>query len=209
MRTLANGTGAITVVDIMKLFLVLPAVAFLVGCAHHHHDPFVTNENATSENPKRNDSPYTTPLSTPGARFGLLPQVVQNTVRSEAGSAEIIDVRRQISEDTLYYKISFRDYVNFPPLLVGVDGSVLNSDLTVAVPAPQEASLEVKFTDLPPVVKKVIQEKHLASQISSVNLENWGNHTVYVFTYKDEAQPQPQKMYIVADGTLLVPARQN
>jgi hypothetical protein len=188
----------------MKLFLILPAVAFLAGCAHHYEETV-----ATSESPKQNDSPYTTPLSTPGARFGLLPQVVQNTVRSEAGTAEIIDVKRQVTDDKLYYKISFLNYVNFPPLLVGVDGSVLNSDLSVAIPAPQEPSLEVKLTEVPPVVKKVIQEKQLVSLISSIHLENWGNHTVYVFTYKDEGQQQPQKMYVVADGTLLVPARQN
>jgi hypothetical protein len=185
----------------MKLFLALPMAAFLVGCAHHR-ETFETTE--TSEKPKRNDSPYNTPLSTPGARFGLLPQVVQNTVRSEVGSAEIIDVRREVSEDILYYKISFRDYVNFPPLLVGVDGSVLNSDLSVAIPAAQEPSVAVKFNEVPPAVKKLIHEKQLTSQIASVNLENWGNHTVYVFTFKDDPQ---QKMFVVADGTLLVPAR--
>ena len=177
----------------------------MVGCAHHH-ETFETSETNESDKPKRNDTRYNTPLSTPGARFGLLPQVVQNTVRSEAGTAEIIDVRREVSGDILYYKISFRDYVNFPPLLVGVDGSVLNSDLTVAVPAAQEPSVAVKFNELPPVVKKLIHEKQLTSQIASVNLENWGNHTVYVFTFKDDPQQQ-QKMFVVADGTLLVPAR--
>ena len=189
----------------MKLFLVLITAGFLAGCASHH-ETFATSETPERKNtPDRNDTHYNIPLSTPGARFGLLPQVVQNTVRSEAGTAEIIDVRREISDDKLYYKVSFRDASNFPPLLIAVDGSVLNSDLSVAIPAPQEASVELKLNELPPAVKKVIQERQPAGKIASVNLENWGNHTVYVVTFKEEGNQQ--KMYVVADGTLLIPAR--
>lgn len=200
IRTLANGARNITVLVTMKLLLALIAAAILTGCARRHHSTFATNETPVRSGERNR---YTTPLSTPGARFGLLPQVVQNTVRSEAGTAEIIDVKKEVSGDKLYYKISFRDSVNFPPLLVGMDGSVLNSDLSVAIPAPQEPSLELKLNELPPAVKKLIEEKQLAPQISSVNLENWGNHAVYVFILKE----QGQKMYVVADGTLLIPAR--
>jgi len=185
----------------MKLCLSFIAVVCLASCARHH-DRFSTKESSE----KREPNPYNIPLSTPGARFGLLPQVVQNTVRSEAGTAEIIDARKEVSGDKLYYKVTFRDSVNFPPLLIAVDGSVLNSDLSVAIPAPQEPSVEVKLKDLPPSVQKVIQEKQLTSQITSVSLENWGNHSVYVFNLKDEGRQQ-QKMYVVADGTLLLQAR--
>jgi len=172
----------------------------MAGCARHRH---ASPTSEPFEHQAANH--YTTPLSTPGARFGLLPQVVQNTVRSEAGTAEIIDVKKETSGDKMYYKISFRDSVNFPPLLVGMDGSVLNPDLSVAIPAPQEPSVEVKLSELPPAVKKVVQDKQVAPQIASVSLENWGNHAVYVFNLKGDSHQQ--KMYVVADGTLLVPAR--
>src|SRR5947207_963057 len=88
-------------------------VALLAGCARHH----ATFPSAALSTRQKN--PYDNPLSTPGARFGSLPQVVQNTVRSEAGTAEIIDARREINEGRMYYKISFRDAGNFPPLFVG------------------------------------------------------------------------------------------
>ena len=118
-----------------SFFQILITMLLLAGCALHHASAPVPT--ASSHNP------YSSPLSTPGARFGALPQVVQNTVRTEAGTAEIVDVRKETSGDRPFYKISFRDAGNFPPMYIGVDGSVLNPDLSVAVPAPLEASLEI------------------------------------------------------------------
>jgi len=184
-----------------RFFQVLMAVALLAGCARHHDD-YATGPTPPATANYHN--PYSSPLSTPGARFGALPQVVQNTVRTEAGTAEIVDVRKETSGDRAFYRISFRDAGNFPPMYIGVDGSVLNPDLTVAVPAPLEASLEVKLSELPAGVRKVVKERQSEGEISSVSQENWGNHTVYVVCFKDE--PRHQKLYIVADGTLLIQA---
>ncbi len=175
---------------------ILMAMILLAGCAQHHANAPAPSSTANYHNP------YGSPLSTPGARFGALPQVVQNTVRTEAGTAEIVDVRKETSGDRAFYKISFRDAGNFPPMYVAVDGSVLNP--TVAVPAPIEASLEVKLSDLPPGVRRVVKERQPEGEITSVSQENWGNHTVYVISFKDE--PHHQKLYIVADGTLLIQA---
>jgi len=182
----------------VALFQAALALALLPGCVLRQ---------ATEPAPKpapapAYHNPYNTPLSTPGARFGGLPQVVQNTVRSEAGTAEIVDVRKESRESKVFYKISFRDPRIFPPLYVAPDGSVLNPDLTVAVPAPQEVSQEVKLNDLPAGVKKVIQERRPGAEVASINEENWGNHTVYVVSFKDEAH-QP-KLHVVADGTVLI-----
>src|SRR5438552_10968949 len=118
----------------VALFQAALAVALLPGCVLRQ---------ATEPAPKpapgpAYHNPYNTPLSTPGARFAGLPVVVQNTVRSEAGTAEIVDVRKESRQGRVFYKILFRDERNYPPLYVGADGSVLNPDLTVAVPAPQE-----------------------------------------------------------------------
>ena len=174
-------------------------VALFAGCARHHAT--VPPEDFSAYH----KSPYDNPLSTPGARFGSLPAVVQNTVRSEAGTEEIIDARREIMDGHLFYKISFRDEKNFPPLLVGPDGSVLNSDLTVAVPAPQEASQSIKLTELPPAVKKVLDERQPGVEVASVNHENWGSHSVYIISFKDEVQHQ--KLYVVGDGKVLIPVK--
>ena len=179
-------------------FQAVMAAALLVGCAGRPVTEPTPAPAASSH------YPYTHPLSTPGARFGVLPPVVQNTVRSEAGTAEIVDVRKETNEGRVFYKISFRDASNFPPLFVGPDGSVLNPDLTVAVPAPQELSLEVKLSDLPSGVRKVVQERSSAAEIDSVNQENWGNHILYIVSFKDEAQHP--KLYIVPDGTVLIQA---
>jgi len=181
-----------------RFFQVLLPVALLAGCARQH-----ASAPAPAPTPSSH-SPYSSPLSTPGARFGALPQVVQNTVRTEAGTAEIVDVRKETSGDRPFYKISFRDTSNFPPMYIGVDGSVLNPDLSVAVPAPLEASLEMKLSELPAGVRKIVKEHQSDGEITSLNQENWGNHTIYVVCFKDESHHQ--KLYIVADGTLLIQA---
>ena len=179
-----------------RFFHGLLALALLSGCAGRKSpEP----EPASVTGPR---TPYNIPLSTPGARFGGLPSVVQNTVRSEAGTAEIIDVRKESTDGRVFYKISFRDPVNFPPLYVGSDGSVLNPDLTVAIPPPQAANPEIKFTDLPATVRKAIQDRGAADEIAVVRQETWGDHTVYVVTFKDEIHHP--KLYVLAEGTVLI-----
>src|SRR5205823_2153225 len=114
-------------VAVMKArFLASLALALASGCASHH------THSATASSPAKaakvstaaNQSPYNIPLSTPGARFGSLPAVVQATVLSEAGTASIYDIFRDTSGDRVVYKIFFVDGVNYPPLWIGSDGSV-------------------------------------------------------------------------------------
>jgi len=167
----------------------------LAGCAR----PAAWPTEGHAANPQ---NPYNNPLSTPGARFGSLPQAVQNTVRSEAGTAEVVDARKELRDGRLFYKISFRDSRTYPPLFVGPDGSVLNPDLTVAVLAPQEPSQDIKLAEIPQAVRKVIQDKRPAAEITLVSQENWGNHTVYIISFKEEAQNP--KLHVVADGTVLI-----
>ncbi len=177
------------------LFQAVIGLALAAGCA---------KDKAYTPAPTAADRyPYTVPLSTPGARFGALPVAVQNAVRSEAGTAEIIDARKESQDGRTYYKISFRASNTFPPLYVGPDGSVLNPDLTVAVPAPQQLNPEVKLADLPGEVRKVLQDKPFTLEIACINQESWGEHTVYVVSFKEDAH-RP-KMYLIGDGTVMIP----
>ena len=177
---------------VMKVsaFPWLLALILLAGCARQQ--PITPN------------TPYTKPLSTPGALFAELPQVVQNTVRSEAGMAEIVDVRTDTSSGRAVYKIAFRNRTIYPPMLVAADGSVLNPDLSVAVPPPQQIRPQVKFSDLPLAVVRVLQDRPNTPEIASITRESWGDHTVYIFAFKDDIRNP--KLYIVADGTVLIQA---
>ena len=103
------------------------ALALVAGCAKH--GTYVQGSAPVAGE----KSPYNAPLTTPGAKFGALPAVVQNTVRTQVGMAELYDVRKEDHEGQIFYKISFSDSNSYPPLLAAVDGSVLNPDLTVAV----------------------------------------------------------------------------
>ena len=173
------------------------ALALVAGCAKH--GTYVQGSAPLAGE----KSPYNAPLTTPGAKFGALPAVVQNTVRTQVGMAELYDVRKEDHEGQIFYKISFSDSNSYPPLLAAVDGSVLNPDLTVAVPAPQPLNPEVKLADLPSEVRKVLQERPFTAEIACINQEKWGEHTVYVVSFKEDAH-RP-KMYLIADGTVMIP----
>jgi len=190
----------------MKMLLVPVLLAILAaGCVSHPTpQPVAAAPTAVY--------PYHSPLSTPGTRFAALPVVVQNSVRSEAGTAEIVDVRKETRDGRTFYKIYFQDQRNYPTLYIGADGSVLNPDLNVVVPAPQEQVTDIKLSDVPLGVVKAIQQRPTApvsevkmSDVSSVTKENWGDHTIYIVTFKDEIKNP--KLYVVADVTVLIQAK--
>jgi hypothetical protein len=156
-------------------------------------------ESPQQPKPAEKKTPYNRPLTSLGAKFGALPPTVQATVLAQAGGADIVDANREIRSGQVVYKITFREPEIYPTLLVAPDGSVLNPDLTVAVSAMQGA--RVKITDVPPPVMKVIDEKGPTTGPSVVNKETWGDRTVYIVSFKDEAHYP--KLFIAADGTLL------
>jgi hypothetical protein len=153
-------------------------------------------------------SPYRYPLYSPGTQFGDLPAAVQHTIRAQTGSAEIADIKKQTNLDEVIYKVYFARRLIFPPLLVAHDGSVLNPDLSVAVPAPAVApgspvgaeSMKAKLNDLPAEVLKALKQRAPDAEITSIDKEIWGNGPVYIFAFKDEKRYQ--KLYIASDGSV-------
>ncbi len=163
-------------------------MALLAGCA-------------TPEQPKtaERETPYRKPLTSPGAKFGALPAVVQRTVLAEAGPAEVVDAVRDTGSGRVVYKIYFRDSELFPPMFVAPDGSVLNPDLTVAVAARQPNL--VKLSALPVSVKEAIPKRAPAGEVAYINKESWAGRTVYVITFKDEVHNP--KLLLGEDGAVL------
>ncbi|HEY5481500.1 MAG TPA: hypothetical protein VIL39_08475 [Verrucomicrobiae bacterium] len=170
------------------VFRVLSVALLLTGCA-----------TQSKVEKAQHHTVYNKPLTSPGAKFGALPPVVQRTVLAEAGPAEVVDAVRDPSSGRVVYKIYFRDADIFPPIYVAPDGSVLNPDLTVAVSAFH--GIRVKPDEVPATVKKVIPERAPSSEVAYIDLETWGNRTVYVVTFKDEAHNP--RLLIASDGSLV------
>jgi len=170
------------------VLVLVPLVMWLAGCA------------TQSENKKAaQQTPYRKPLTSPGAKFGALPPIVQLSVLAQVGPVQVVDAVRDTSSGRVVYKIYFRDSEIYPTMYVAPDGSVLNPDLTVAVKA--RPGTRVKLAELPPVVKKAIPEHAPAGEISYISKEAWGERTVYVVTFKDEAHNP--KLLLGEDGTVL------
>jgi hypothetical protein len=164
----------------------------LAGCAGPTYAP-------AGLPPVQHQNVYDKPLTSPGAKFSALPQVVQRTVLAEAGGAEVVDAVRDTSAGRVVYKVYFRDSEVYPPLFIAPDGSVLNPDLTVAVSATQ--GVRVKRSELPPKVVKAITDKAPGAEIAYINKEGWGDRIVYVVTFKDEAHFP--KLLLAEDGTVV------
>jgi hypothetical protein len=170
------------------VFRVVAVALLLAGCA---------TQNETQ--PADNQTVYHKPLTSPGAKFGALPPVVQRTVLAEAGTEEVVNVVRDTSAGRVVYKIYFRDSEVYPPLFVAPDGSVLNADLTVAVNAV--AGVRLKTAEVPATVMKAIPEHAPAAEVAYISLESWGGRAVYVVTFKDEAHNP--RLLIASDGSLV------
>lgn len=159
-------------------------LGLVAGCAH---DP------KTAEAPKptaQYRTLYGKPLTSLGAKYALLTAAAQTTVLAEVGSAQIYDVEKKRQGELVYYIITFRDNSVYPPLYVAADGSVLNPDLSVLLAAPKEVAPgsagPVSLKDLPPEVKKVLDQQAPDAEVASIYREMWGDHPLYVITFKDE-----------------------
>jgi hypothetical protein len=170
------------------VLLVVSLTVLLVGCATQNQDQTAAQ-----------GTPYHKPLTSPGAKFGALPALVQLTVLAEVGPEVVVDAVRDTSSGRVVYKIYFRDSEIFPTMYVAPDGSVLNPDLTVAVRA--RPGTRVKLADLPPSVKEVIPKRAPTAEVAYITKESWGEKTVYVVTFKDETHNA--RLLLGEDGTVL------
>lgn len=166
--------------------------AFLCGCSSE--SPLVT---------------YNKPLTSPGGEFSRLPPVVQNSVRAEAGAAEISGIMEFENAGLPIYEIRFRSEDVFPPLYVASDGSVLTSNMTVAVgasPGAVEAATgsgvsSLKMDDLPTEVVKTIRHSAPMAEVGSITRLTSDGETVYEIRFKDPAQNP--SLLVKDDGKLM------
>jgi hypothetical protein len=152
---------------------------------------------------------YDQPLTSPGGEFAKLPPAVQNSVRAEARMAEIQRVIRNPEGPTAVYEIRFRNEAVYPPLYLASDGSVLTSNLNVAVGASKDTiaastgseASGVKMDDLPPNVILTIRHQAPTGEVESISRVNSGGQVFYSVTFKDPARNR--ELMIRADGHLM------
>ena len=198
---------------LMKRTFFLPVIGagLIAGCATHtpkYEEPETADFTPIEHTPLKLETPYRFPLISIGEKFSGLPPSVQNTIRAQVGSLPLADIQKDTSSGQTIYKVLFKYEDVFPPLLIAPDGSVLNPDLTVAVAAPEEhigvptrhITASLKTSDLPPPVMKSIQDRAPSGEIASIYKEVWGEHDIYIVSFKDPAHNP--RLYIAADGTM-------
>jgi hypothetical protein len=136
---------------------------------------------------------YDQPLTSPGGEFSKLPPAVQNSVRAEAGMAEIERVHRNPNGPTSVYEIRFRNEAMYPPLYLAPDGSVLTSNLVVAVGASEDtiaastgsAASGVKLDSLPFNVVQTIRHQAPTGEVDSISRVTSGGQVSYTVIFTD------------------------
>ena len=151
---------------------------------------------------------YHQPLISPGGEFAMLPPAVQNSVRSQAGMAEIAHIIKKMDSPAGVYEVYFRNADLYPPLFLATDGSVLNPDLTVSVGASRDTiaastgSVDsgVKMDDLPMSVVVSIRHRAPTAEVDSITRVSSDGQTLYQVTFKDPEHNQPLLLH--DDGRL-------
>lgn len=182
-------------------FGVLLAVVVVAGCAAPRPEPSLDYSRR-----------YHYPLLSPGTQFAELPPAVQRTIRAETGGTAIANIEKGTNDEQLVYRVIFQNPEWFPPLYVAPDGSLLNPNLTVAIPAPYEVvatktagpTERVTVQDLPPQVVKAIQAEAPDAEIGTITREHQGDKVIYIVDFKGRAH---SKLYLGPDGTILRGAR--
>jgi hypothetical protein len=152
---------------------------------------------------------YYEPLTSPGGKFTMLPPAVQNSVRAQAGMAEISNIHRIPNGESSIYEFYFKNSEVYPPLYVAPDGSVLTPDLHVAVGASAEtiaastgsAASGLKLDDLPPNVVQTIRHRAPTAEVDTVHRITEGSEILYEVSFKD---PEHHPSLLVMDDGRLV-----
>jgi len=152
---------------------------------------------------------YQEPLTSPGGVFSTLPPAVQNSVRAEAGSAEIVSVSKDNSGGSAIYQFQFRNSDVYPPLYVASDGSVLTSNLTVAVGASEDTIAAstgsevsgVRMDDLPPNVVLTIRHQAPTAEVDAISRLTSNGDVFYNVSFKD---PVHHAKLLIRDNGKLV-----
>jgi len=150
---------------------------------------------------------YQQPLNSPGGIFASLPPAVQNSVRAEAGTAEIATISKEVAPGV--YEFQFRNSGVYPPLYVAADGSVLTSNLTVAVGASEDSiaastgneASGLKMDELPPNVVLTIRHQAPTAEVSSISRLTSENQIFYNVRFKDPLHHP--KLLIRDDGKFI------
>jgi hypothetical protein len=173
--------------------LWLVVVATLCGCASEQQPAFV----------------YHQPLISPGGEFASLPPAVQNSVRAQAGMAEIVRIVKHGETGPIVYEVRFRDHDVYPPLFVATDGSVLNSNFEVMVGASEDSiaastgneASGLKMDELPPNVTQTIRHQAPTAEVDYITRLTRDRDIFYNVSFKDPANHP--KILIRDDGKLI------
>ena len=155
------------------------------------------------------DTAYHQPLTSPGGEFATLPPAVQNSVRAEAGMAEIVDISKADEAGAAIYEIRFRNSDVYPPLYLASDGSVLDSNLTVSVGASRDTIAAstgsgvsgIKMDDLPSPVVETIRHQAPTAEVDTLSRLTSEGDIFYNVTFKD---PRHHPKLLIRDNGRLV-----
>lgn len=142
--------------------------------------------------------------------FDELPQEVQKTIRTHAGSLNVEDIQKKEKNGEACYQASFDKDNMKSKLTVAEDGSLLQyqqaRDMTVAAVVPEISSSDKELSDLPDAVQKAIEEKAGSAEVGNISESTLQGETVYHAGFNDGASHTD--LIVSEDGELLASTQQ-
>jgi hypothetical protein len=205
----------------MKSYIAcsMAALGLLVGCGDQSSDTLTSDGGSMSSPPltQTENARETMQENMAGLQLADLPPAVRNTVQSHAGAAEIAGIDKETRTGRVIYEISFKDEGLNPKIHVAEDGSLVESDLhkaDSALGAPDtgaqigtgrgailDSAPNMTFSDLPPAVQKVVQERAPNAQIADIDKETRTGRLIYEIQFKDEGLHP--RLHVAEDGSVV------
>ena len=139
-------------------------------------------------------------------KFNELPPAVQKTVRAQAPNAEIADVSQKTQNGTQVYEVELREAGRNPKIVVGMDGTLVSSDMARTPGAVERVltptgAVGTPFSALPEAAQKTIRAHAPNAPIAGISRHDRNRRVIYEVEFKDKGTNPTIR--VAEDGTLV------
>jgi uncharacterized membrane protein YkoI len=145
-----------------------------------------------------------------------LPSAVQQTLNQQKGTNTVKDIEKQTRNGQTVYQVEFSRRGLNPKLVIAEDGTLVR-DSRAATTTSERTGLgnrindireavrgrtaTMRIEDVPPAVRKTIEQEAAGRKVADIDRETWKGKTVYEVEF--EQTGRNAQVYIAEDGTVV------
>lgn len=131
-----------------------------------------------------------------------LPPAVQRTLQQQKGSDTIKDIEREARNGQTVYEVELNRTGLNPKLVIAQDGSVVRDVRDKnATAATSTRVATMKVEDVPPAVRKTIEQHAAGRKVADIDRETWNGKPVFEVEYDQTGRNE--QIFVAEDGTIV------